>query len=88
MSATKMIFRVWNDKARDPIAFILGYQCNPGRVMSYEHVGQHGEADYGLCLTRTRPATRSERAPLVRELQQLYGPIRIIRRMPSWRAAR
>lgn len=28
----------------DVIAFISGYPCNHGMVMSYMHFGQHGEA--------------------------------------------
>ena len=51
--------------------------CNPGRVMSYMHVGQHGEAcrDLGRNL---RLATPKEYASLKRELEGIYWPEPII----------
>ena len=32
----------------DVIAFIYGYPCNPGMMMSYQHIGQHGESSVDL----------------------------------------
>lgn len=83
MAATKMIFRVFNAHPRDVIAFIPDASANRGYVGSYMHVGQHSEADYHGLLSRTRPATKQDRAPLVRELRGIYGPIRIIRKLPK-----
>lgn len=37
-------------------------------VTCYQHVGQHGAADYNLCIRTSRPATPVEYAPLLREL--------------------
>lgn len=47
--------------------------CVSGNVMSYMHVGQHGEAakDLGRGL---RLASEQERAPLLAELRALYAP--------------
>jgi len=38
---------------------------------SYEHVGQHGAANYVGCISRTVPATPGEYKPLKQELEQL-----------------
>jgi hypothetical protein len=48
----------------DVIAFISGYNCNPGMMMSYQHVGQHGEASVDL-IDELEPCTEQEiKAPL------------------------
>jgi hypothetical protein len=55
--------------------------CNPGNVMSYVHVGQHGEASRGLGRS-LRLATPAEYEPLRLELEAVYGqPVRAIRRL-------
>ena len=41
-------------------------------VTCYAHIGQHGEASRGWYRT-ARPATPEEIAPLLRELQGIYG---------------
>ena len=40
----KVIFRKFK-KENDIIAFLPEVEANAGYVMSYQHVGQHGEAD-------------------------------------------
>ena len=47
--------------------------CNAGNVMSYMHVGQHGEASRNLG-QNLRLATPEEYAPLLRELRAIYHP--------------
>ena len=81
---TMVIFRVW--RAGDVIALfpcqpadILGRYCN-----SYEHIGQHGSASYGLVLLRTRPASHKEAAPLVKELKGIGYNLAVRQRAPSW----
>ena len=39
--------RCWNEYTNDwdTVAIIKGCECNPGKVVSYMHIGQHGEAD-------------------------------------------
>ena len=50
-----------------------GPDCNAGNVMSYMHVGQHGEASRQLG-RNLKLATAEEYAPLLRELQSIYKP--------------
>jgi hypothetical protein len=68
----KVIFRKWKDTG-DVIALFpeqpadcAGRFCN-----SYEHVGQHGGADYYGVIQQTRPASKKESAPLARELRRI-----------------
>lgn len=42
-----------------------------GHVTSYQHLGQHGAAEYAGCVRATRPATPVEYASLHRELMSL-----------------
>lgn len=63
-----VIFRKFSDG--DVIAFILGYPCNAGMVMSYQHVGQHGEASVDL-IDELEPCTDEELKPLLDELTSI-----------------
>ncbi|MEN7527896.1 hypothetical protein [Cupriavidus sp. DL-D2] len=70
----KVVFRKW-PKQGGVIALFCGSakDCNPGNVMSYMHVGQHGEASRSL--GQNLPlATLAEYQPLLRELQAIYAP--------------
>ncbi|HUX02458.1 MAG TPA: hypothetical protein VMY35_15965 [Phycisphaerae bacterium] len=75
METTVVVFRKW--KSGDIIALMPedpadhdGAFCN-----SYEHVGQHGAADYYGVVARTRRATEAEYADLAAELRRIgYGP--------------
>ena len=66
----RVIFRKWNRKTLDDgiIAFLPDVPANPGMVMAYEHIGQHGEADYYHCLGLTHLAKPHEYADLLAEL--------------------
>lgn len=84
----RVIFRTWRgrDKTGDdvialfPDTFGNPEICNPGRMLSYEHVGQHGEADYQTVLRGTRPAKPSEFISLKRELRRIgYHPVTVKR---------
>ena len=66
---TKVIFRKYKDG--DILALFpqvpaddLGVLCS-----SYQHIGQHGGADYTLCISKTKPATPEEYAKLKAELE-------------------
>jgi hypothetical protein len=67
----KAVFRKWPNG--EVIALLCGtaVDCNPGNVMSYMHVGQHGEAsrDLGSILPL---ATAEEYKPLQCELSRIY----------------
>lgn len=67
---TKVVFRKFKDG--DVIALfpripadISGYHCE-----SYMHIGQHGAADPAI-VTRTKPATKTEYTPLLKELRSI-----------------
>jgi hypothetical protein len=48
--------------------------------MSYEHVGQHGGANYAGVMCRTRPAKPSEYKDLQEELEERGYNLRIVKR--------
>lgn len=71
---TPVIFRVWRQQPRSVFALFPaepsdydGLSCS-----SYEHIGQHGAADYTGCMARSRPATPREYRDLMAELRS-YG---------------
>ena len=68
MDLTPVIFRVWRDTG-DVFALFPADSEKPGECSSYQHVGQHGSADYGHCIRQSRPAKPSEYRTLLRELQ-------------------
>jgi hypothetical protein len=39
--------------------------------MSYQHIGQHGEADYHYVVEQTKPAKPDEYMPLYKELKEI-----------------
>ena len=45
-------------------ANVSGYYCT-----CFQHVGQHGSADYGLVVSNTKPATPAEYEALKTELE-------------------
>lgn len=50
-------------------------------VTCYQHVGQHGSADYEGVIAATSPATESDHAELLKELQSIgYTDIKIYKR--------
>ena len=80
MTATRMMFRtvITEDFAGTVDAVILDAPANPGHVVMYSHIGQHSEGTWDYVRQHTREATSEERRSLLLELQQLYGPIRIV----------
>ncbi len=46
---------------------------DPHTFLSYAHIGQHGAAHRDWVRYNTKPATRSEYSPLLRELRGIYG---------------
>ena len=65
----QVIFRA--DSDGDVFALFPNIKAdNAGRyVQSYQHIGQHSAADYGLCIANSRPAKPDEFAALQRELE-------------------
>jgi hypothetical protein len=76
-----VVFRRWKDIYEVIALFpeiptdIHGWYCN-----SYEHIGQHGGADYCGVVMQTQPARPEEFASLARELTLIGYAIRPIRR--------
>jgi hypothetical protein len=79
----RVIFRVWKGQPKTTIAFLPDAEANPGMVMAYEHIGQHGEADYEGCLLETRPAKLNDYSALLQELESLGYSLRVMQRR-SW----
>ena len=72
---TKVIFKKEYDrdlKEWSVIAFFPDGPANRGNVMSYAHMGQHGEAGYDYYLS-CRHATKKEYMPLKKEMENLFG---------------
>jgi hypothetical protein len=66
-----VLFRKWR-KSGDVIALfptVLADCSGGGSVESYEHVGQHGGADFFGIMRESRPAKPKEYASLARELR-------------------
>ena len=74
----RVLFRKWRSNGQ-VIAFFLD-QVYRGYVMSYEHIGQHGNASYPH--PQTEPASPEEYAELLRELVERvgYDDLRIVKR--------
>ena len=75
MDKVKVIFR--KDKYNDVIAFFPEARVNYGNIMSYMHIGQHGEASYEFYLT-TRKANKNEYTDLFAELRKIYDDCELV----------
>lgn len=87
---TYVVFRFWRE-SKDVIALFPCEKADDrGHIMSFEHVGQHGGADYTGIIANSRPATEAEYAALKRELESApYNyRLRVMQRRPNWRGAR
>ena len=83
---TIVIYQTYKDGG-DVIALFpdLNYEngaATRGHVMSYQHVGQHGEADYTATVAVTRPAEEHEYEDLHAELTSLGYNLRVLRKKP------
>ena len=74
---TIVIFRRWNDHVHFPMGGVIAlfpkiaYGESGSYCMSYEHIGQHGAADYQGIIQQTRPALPQEFAGLKHELESI-----------------
>lgn len=70
---TAVVFRTWKGSHKETTA-LFPYEIESfgqhGNVACscFEHIGQHGGADYENVIRQTRPATAEEIAELTREL--------------------
>jgi hypothetical protein len=75
-----VVFRKWKAPF-DGILALFSHVRHSGHLcMSYEHVGQHGGADYTGCISVTRPATPEEYKDLKSELEQIGYNLQIRKR--------
>jgi len=61
------------------IAFLLDVDANPNMLMSYLHVGQHGEASIDFCIS-CRLATPEQYADLQTELTSIGYDLKVCKR--------
>lgn len=86
LSQEPVVFRVWNrTQGGGVIALFPAIDEGRGLCSSYEHVGQHGGADYWGVVSASRPATADDYAELKRELESLGYDLRVYARRPSAR---
>lgn len=81
---TPVVYRVFKDGG-DVIALFPTIQGDvSGRYCeSYQHVGQHGNADYTGCVAASRRASLDEHADLHNELIQIgYDDLKVYKRKP------
>ena len=83
MAKEKVVFRRWKTGNKSVIALFPGIKAdNSGNCSSYEHIGQHGAADYTHVVSKTTPAyiTDDDCRDLYRELEAIGYDIEIIKR--------
>jgi hypothetical protein len=80
----KVIFRMWKDEVGGCIAIMPEISEGPYKVLSYEHIGQHGACDRSV-IGATRPAKPDEYAKLQQELESApYNyEFQVIQRWPA-----
>ena len=76
---TEMIFR--KDKAGVFALMPYDIATLEGHVTYYQHVGQHGSADYQGCMRKSVPTNVIEYLDLYNELESLGYNIKIVKRM-------
>lgn len=67
-----VILRRWRGEPKSVIALLPDIPADDsGHIQPYEHIGQHGGADYNLVISRTVPAYEHEddAKDLLKELQ-------------------
>lgn len=73
----KVLFRKFGCKKDERIiAFFPEATVNFGKIISYEHIGQHSEAAYEFYL-ETKKAKPEEYAELLEELRKIYSDCRL-----------
>lgn len=80
MEKVKVIFRKSKNpytKEYEVVAFFPEFEANYGRILSYMHIGQHGEADLGF-YHETKKATEAEYKPLLEELKARYDDCELV----------
>lgn len=75
---TPVVFRKWLKSEGGGILALFPTQEEHNYLIgSYEHIGQHGSADYHLCMQRTTPTKPEEYADLKAELEGLGYKLKV-----------
>ena len=80
---TDMIFRVDTKKEfRGQVYALFPHEVSTqsGSVTFYQHVGQHGSADYNHCIKTSRLATEEEAKDLREELESIGYNIQVVKK--------
>lgn len=81
---TAVIFRRYKPSKQitmgDNILALFPYDTNRYKVACYEHIGQHGEADYLQCIDITTPAKPDDYENLKKELESIGYNLKVIKR--------
>lgn len=75
----KAVFRKWPDGSIDAL-FPYQPELVRGNCAGYTHIGQHFQADYNHCISKTKPATPAEYQDLLRELKSIGYDVTVIKR--------
>ena len=86
----RVAFRMWRGSyigsIPDVLAILPDNGANPGMVVCYAHIGQHGEGYLGRILAKSRPATRKEYRALLAELRGTGYKLRVVQRISRKRS--
>lgn len=74
---TEVVFRKWKNGGEIVALFPYEIQNVGGYCLSYEHVGQHSDADYIHCIINSKPANESEYADLKAELEGIGYKLKV-----------
>lgn len=84
----RVILKSCPNGQKEAIAFLPDAPANPGNVLSYQHLGQHGEASYAFYLAcRPLSPRTKEGAALLRELRAVGYRPRLVRRIQHKKGA-
>jgi hypothetical protein len=75
---TVTVFRAWDDGSIIALFPEVRADVSGKHCQSYQHIGQHGAADYAYVLDLTRPARPAELAELAEELTEIGYTLRIV----------
>lgn len=76
MKPERVIYR--KSKDGQVIAWLPDQPANPGRMVCYMHIGQHGE---GIYPAETKPASETEYRLLAEELHLRGYVLRVVKRL-------
>ena len=68
----KVVFRKFNDGEIIALFPQIKFGCPHYEIMSYMHIGQHGEVDHHAILEQTKLATEEEYQALLNEIKSIY----------------